>query len=156
MTAPSQSWESLAGWGYFTWRAQHTQNIFPKLQEIKDPISHTCHFKNSSIKYKSLHAWFREWRQRQRLRVTSISWGGGGGPHHSSDCHHRWESTCALVSTFVPSRLSCEASLLRKCGVFQFNHSIALILLPSLQITQKLNYYKNHVLTICYKVEFCD
>lgn len=24
---------------------------FPKLQEIKDPISHTCHFGSSSIKY---------------------------------------------------------------------------------------------------------
>lgn len=24
---------------------------FPKLREIKDPISHTCHFGSSSIKY---------------------------------------------------------------------------------------------------------
>lgn len=28
----------------------HTQDIFPKLHEIKDPISHSCHFRSSSIK----------------------------------------------------------------------------------------------------------
>ena len=34
-----------------TWLTPHTQVVFPKLWEIKDPISHTCHFRSSSIKH---------------------------------------------------------------------------------------------------------